>query len=228
MSAVLLMRIQAPLQSWGTQSNFTIRDTGREPSKSAIIGLICAAMGRSRQEPVDDLAGLKMGVRVDREGRLSWDYQIAQNVLQSNLGGKKDSIPSTRYYLADAVFLVGLEGETELLQKIHHALQHPKWQLFFGRKAFPPAQPIWLQDGIREGEELSEVLKTYPWLVHPDKTRNRPSTLRLILEDAHGLEARTDQPISFAERKFGQRRVNISLIPCPEKSIEEEPCTYPG
>ena len=36
----LLMRIAAPMQSWGTQSNFTVRDTGLEPSKSGIIGLI--------------------------------------------------------------------------------------------------------------------------------------------------------------------------------------------
>ena len=32
--STLLMRLAGPMQSWGTQSRFTVRDTGREPSKS--------------------------------------------------------------------------------------------------------------------------------------------------------------------------------------------------
>ena len=64
----LLMRMRAPMMSWGDHSRFTIRDTRREPTKSAVIGLLCAALGRPRLEPVDDLAALKMGVRIDREG----------------------------------------------------------------------------------------------------------------------------------------------------------------
>ncbi|MEZ4540218.1 MAG: type I-E CRISPR-associated protein Cas5/CasD, partial [Chloroflexota bacterium] len=66
----LLLQCVAPLQAWGTQSNFSVRDTGREPSKSGIVGLLCAALGRPRAEPVADLAGLRMGVRVDREGQI--------------------------------------------------------------------------------------------------------------------------------------------------------------
>ena len=55
----LLLRSVAPLQAWDTQSNFSTRTTGREPTKSGIIGLICAALGIPRSEPVDDLAMLK-------------------------------------------------------------------------------------------------------------------------------------------------------------------------
>ena len=44
----LLLRCIGPLQSWDTQSRFDVRTTGREPSKSGIIGLICAALGRPR------------------------------------------------------------------------------------------------------------------------------------------------------------------------------------
>ncbi|MFQ5421285.1 MAG: type I-E CRISPR-associated protein Cas5/CasD, partial [Anaerolineae bacterium] len=69
----LLLRCVAPLQAWDTQSNFGVRTTGREPSKSGIIGLLCAALGRPRAEPVADLAALKMGVRVDQEGRILRD-----------------------------------------------------------------------------------------------------------------------------------------------------------
>ena len=41
----LLLRLVGPMQSWGTTSRFDQRDTGKEPSKSGIVGLLAAAMG---------------------------------------------------------------------------------------------------------------------------------------------------------------------------------------
>ena len=57
----LLLRLVGPMQSWGTTSRFDERDTQLEPSKSGVLGLICAALGRDRSEPVEDLAALRMG-----------------------------------------------------------------------------------------------------------------------------------------------------------------------
>ena len=102
----LLLRLQGPLQSWGTTSRFDERDTQLEPSKSGVLGLVCAALGRDRCEPVDDLAALIMGVRVDREGVVLRDYQTATGIL--NAAGKVDmnrTVVSPRYYLSDAAFL---------------------------------------------------------------------------------------------------------------------------
>ena len=47
--SVLLMRLAGPMQSWGTRSRFSNRDTGLEPSRSGVIGLLCAALGRPRE-----------------------------------------------------------------------------------------------------------------------------------------------------------------------------------
>ena len=49
MTATLLLRLQGPMQSWGTTSRFDERDTQLEPSKSGVLGLVCAAIGRDRQ-----------------------------------------------------------------------------------------------------------------------------------------------------------------------------------
>ena len=108
----LLLRLAGPMQSWGTTSRFDERDSQLEPSKSGVLGLVCAALGRYRAEPLDDLARMKMGVRVDREGLLMRDYQTIKPPYRRANGGqeKKDPIVSPRYYLADATFLVGLEG----------------------------------------------------------------------------------------------------------------------
>ncbi len=81
--ATLLLRCVAPLQAWDTQSRFGVRTTGREPSKSGIVGLLCAALGRPRWQPIDDLAALKMAVRVDKEGHVLRDFHTAMNILKA-------------------------------------------------------------------------------------------------------------------------------------------------
>ena len=220
---VLLLRLSGPMQSWGVQSRFSVRDTGLEPSKSGVVGLLCAALGRRRDDPVADLARLTMGVRVDQEGILARDFHTAMNVLKAG-GGIKDTEPSTRYYLADARFLVGLEGDDlNLLQELHTALRDPVWPLYLGRKAFVPGEPVWLPDGLRPGEDLETALWDYPWLGWD--TKKYPDQVRLVLEDRDGPEVRPDQPLSFAERRFAPRRVRTEFIPAPP--VKEEPCTSP-
>ena len=218
--AVLLLRLVGPMQSWGTQSHFSIRDTGREPSKSGVIGLLCAALGRPRSEPVDDLAALRMGVRVDVEGKLLRDYHIAQNVLKADGRTVKDTEPSNRYYLADARFLVGLEGEEALLRRLYEALRAPVWPLYLGRKAFVPSEPVWLRDGLRPGERLEAALEAYPWL--GSDPRRKGERLRYVIEDPKGVEAIHDQPLSFAERRFVFRRLRRGFFPAPALNLNEE------
>ena len=207
--STLLIRLQGPLQSWGVSSLFTLRDSAREPSKSGVIGVICAALGRPRDADLSDLSGLRMGVRVDREGVLQKDYQIAQDVYKASGSGTKKSETSERFYLADAAFLVGLEGPLPLLQEIHTALNSPHWTLYLGRKAFPPGKPVWVKDGLRD-ISLEDSLKTFPALV-PDP----PKMMRLVLESDSGEFARVDIPTSFFERRFSSRRVSVSRITAP-------------
>ena len=205
----LLIRLSGPMQSWGVQSRHAIRDTGLEPSKSGVVGLLCAALGRPRSAPLDDLAALRMAVRVEREGLLSRDYHVAQNVLRAG-GGTKPTEPSTRYYLADALFLVGLESsDTALLARLQEALQHPVWPLSLGRKAFVPAEPVFLPDGLKTGTALLEALAAFPYLGRGEP----PASLRMVIEDTAGELVRHDQPLSFEERRFSPRRVRVAFLP---------------
>ena len=215
---VLLLRLVGPLQSWGVQSRFSVRDTGLEPSKSGVIGLLCAALGRPRHASLGDLAALRMGVRVDQEGLLRYDFHTAQQVLKAG-GGIKDTEPSRRYYLADAKFLVGLAGESdELLRIVHQALAEPVWPLCLGRKAFVPGEPVWLEDGLRLGTELEEALREYPSLGHKSE-----ESFRLVLEHDEGREVRPDQPISFARRVFGERRVRTTFLASSLPVVQADP-----
>jgi CRISPR system Cascade subunit CasD len=134
----LLLRMRAPMMSWGDHSRFTIRDTRREPTKSAVIGLLCAALGRPRWESVDDLAVLKMGVRVNQEGLIQCDYHTVMDSIKSS-GSKGDTVLSDRYYVADADYLVGLEGDASKLAELDAALQSPCWQLKTQKYKLPEA-----------------------------------------------------------------------------------------
>lgn len=192
MSALtLLLRLAGPMQSWGTQSHFTRRDTGLEPSKSGVIGLLCAALGRPREAPVDDLVALQMGVRVDHEGTLQVDFQTAGGSPRgrgvagtagasggrgaygvAEFSGGVRTVISRRAYLADASFLVGLEAaspeQEQLLRTLDAALAHPFWPLFLGRKSYVPAEPVRLPDSPPLGPGLTSLplraaLLGYPW-----------------------------------------------------------------
>ena len=68
--SVLLIRLAGPMQSWGDSSRYARRTTRREPTKSGIVGLIASALGRTREDPVDDLAQLELAVRVEQPGQL--------------------------------------------------------------------------------------------------------------------------------------------------------------
>jgi CRISPR system Cascade subunit CasD len=216
--SVLLMRLAGPMQSWGTRSRFSNRDTGLEPSRSGVIGLLCAALGRPREAPLDDFLPLKMAIRVDREGRLMRDYHTAQNVRRADpTKGTQDTVLSERFYLADADFLIGLEGDRALLERLDAALRRPVWALFLGRKAFVPALPV--VEGVRDGELLM-VLSSHGWRKLHRGEKPPVKSLRGVVEVPYGTgEPRPDVPLSFVsrDRRFGVRHVRVDpeLFPIP-------------
>ncbi len=215
--ATLLLRLAGPMQAWGTTSRFDERDSGLEPSKSGVLGLICAALGRDRSLPVDDLAALRMAVRVDREGLLMRDYQTAIGVMQAS--GKpalRRPVVSPRFYVSDAVFLVGLEGERPLLETLQSALRNPVWPLTLGRKAMFPSLPVWLPEGVQD-EDLITVLARWPRMAS-SRHEHKGMAVRLMIEDPSEGAVRLDQPIApFSERRFGPRFVKPEVIHVPDQ-----------
>ena len=186
---VLLLRLEGPLQSWGVRSRWDVRDTGSEPTKSGIVGLLGCALGYpmndTRLETEVD-AGLLFGVRVENQGRVMRDFQTITDFLPTSGGGFKhgggtatsleglrknpESEPATilspRFYLEDASFLVALsakEGYSGLLQKCAEALEKPFWPLFLGRKACVATRPIFEEYSMVKYEDLRDALTRHPW-----------------------------------------------------------------
>jgi len=224
--STLLLRLSGPMQSWGTASRFDQRDTGKEPSKSGVIGLLAAALGIDRENWIDlkPLAFLSMGVRHDRPGVPKRDYQTAgcarqYEIIKADGTLSKDGVVSHRYYLADATFLVALEGDDrQLLKKAHAKLCNPTWPLALGRKSYLPSDPIWIEDGVQDAR-LQDVLKQWPWIASQRKWEELPDNLLVSIESGDGSGVlRMDQPLSsFAERRFGARFVRSEWIPFPQE-----------
>lgn len=218
----LLLRLAGPMQSWGTTSRFDQRDTGKEPSKSGVVGLLAAALGIDREvwdNELKSLAALTMAVRHDRPGMLKSDYQTAgcaatDKMRRADGSLSDDGVTSHRHYLADAVFLVGLQGpDRNLLERAHAALKNPAWPLALGRKSYVPSEPVWLDHGVVDAP-LLEALAARPWLSTARRGETAPERFLVSIESADGSGAlRIDQPLSsFAERRFGARYVRSEWV----------------
>lgn len=209
----LALRLAAPLQSWGASSRFVRRTTEPWPTKSALVGLFAAAMGRRRVDPIEDLLELRFGIRVDQPGQLLRDFQTARS-----LDGARTMPLSTRYYLADAVFLAVVGGPEEILEPVSQALQRPAFPLYLGRRSCPPAGRFHL--GLRD-DEVFDVLRNEPWLAsasHRSRFHGNVVQLDAVVDadavpsdhDAPGVDLTVrDEPVSFDPelRQYEWRRI---------------------
>jgi CRISPR system Cascade subunit CasD len=219
--STLLLRLAGAMQSWGTTSRFDQRDTGKEPSKSGVVGLLAAALGIDRENWTDlePLTRLSMGTRHDRPGVPKRDFQTAQQIISADRSKIHETAVTTRDYLADAVFLVGLEGaDRSLMEQLHAALRDPVWPLALGRKSYVPSESIWIEDGLQDAR-LRDVLARWPWIASQRKWEEPPEKLLVSFESEDGTGVlKMDQPLSsFAERRFGSRFVRSEWIPLPQE-----------
>lgn len=208
------------MQSYGTQDRYSVRTTDREPSLSAVVGLIVGALGRPVTDPIDDLAGLKMGVRTDRPPEIIMDYHTVEGG-KAGTREKGDQAITHRYYLADAIFLVGLEGRADDLVRISNALERPSETLFLGRMCCTPSMPLTLPDGLRNSD-LETTLREYPWVTKRVVTGPVPARLKLQLpadiETATAM--RMDYPLSLVPGRsaYAPRYVRDTWTARPESS----------
>jgi CRISPR system Cascade subunit CasD len=153
----LFLRLEGPLQSWGDhQSKFVVRRTAGAPTKSGVVGMLCAALGVARAEAAAEwlprLCGLRMGLRIDRPGVRWWDYHTvgagyglltAEGKIKTTAStGEIETLVSRREFLCDASFLVALQGDPVLIDELETALRNPKWTPYLGRKCCPPSRPL--------------------------------------------------------------------------------------
>lgn len=206
----LLLRFAGPLQAWGTDSKFETRNTQREPSRSGAIGMIAAAMGRGRDDSISDLSSLKYGVRIDQRGTILKDYHTAHHPTDG-----KRAFVTNRHYLENGCFLVGLEGNEDVLREIDVAIKRPFYPLFLGRRSCPPSGRISL--GLRD-KDLFDALRDEPWQASEwyRTLAPRKVSLEIVCECNPGNSSMLvrDNPVSFSQerRSYSFRGVERTLV----------------
>jgi CRISPR system Cascade subunit CasD len=159
----LLLWLEAPLQSWGSDSRFGRRDTLNFPTRSGILGLILCALGASgeQRELLERFGAFTQTVysfMVRQRESLLCDFQMVGSgyddtdpwlslLIPKTSEGKKAVGGGTkmtyRYYLQDARFGVILEFPEDLSDQVVSALQNPVFDLYLGRKDCVPTDFIY-------------------------------------------------------------------------------------
>jgi CRISPR system Cascade subunit CasD len=213
-AACLALRLQGPLQSWGYEDRFNWRKTGLLPTKSAILGLCCAALGagrgseRERQwlprlNALDCLLIALPRCPADKPliVRRQEDYHTVQNTRTAD-GKIKDTHITRRTYLNDASFAALLTGDAAALGELAAALEDPVWGIWLGRKACIPSAPVFRGLYESQAAALAAALGGKPLAGF---TRQREAC-----GFAEGTDTIQDTPITFADpRRFAPRRVKL-------------------
>lgn len=163
MTEFLVFQLYSPLVSWGDVAIGEVRQSFVHPSKSAVLGLIAGSLGIRRDEEAKLGAlrdSLTIAMRLDASGSSLRDYHSAQVPVHSRArdrATRKDEIEygplttilTSRDYRTDSLSTIAVRMRPERndatdisLTDIAHALNHPIFAPFLGRKACPPALPM--------------------------------------------------------------------------------------
>ena len=232
-ASYLLFQLYGPMASWGDVAVGEVRPTFDHPSKSAVLGLVAAALGirRSDKEKHQALASqYRFAARLDVPGRLLRDYHtiaVPEKSASTRRGELQrrdlNTIQSYRDYRCDARATACLWTETAEprwgLQQMRQALEEPEFTLYLGRKACPPALP--LDPTVTEAPSLREAFASTSQSDDPftEALMAGRDTVRLYWEETEnsGLEAdqtqtRRDQPVSRARWQFAERSEQYTSI----------------
>lgn len=239
----LVFQLQAPLSAWGETAVGEFRPTANYPSESALVGLLAAALGIRREEEVAHAAlrkGYGFAIGVLSSGRLLRDYHTAQvpgrvslknrphNSRRDELNLPKDelnTILSTRDYRQDAASVVAVQvrdGAPYALSYVAQALAKPRFTLYLGRKACPPALP--LNPQMIAAENALTALQAYQQALAERGGATALALERMVWGEGiesgatHDLEVvRKDRVLSRDHWQFGDRIEYVALAPQGEQ-----------
>jgi CRISPR system Cascade subunit CasD len=174
----LVFQLYGVLASWGDIAVGEHRPSLGHPTKSAVTGLLAAALGIHREDDaehvkLDQHYGVAVCVRAP--GELLRDYHTVQVP-----GGKREyttrrdelltdklnlnTILSQRDYRTDALYQIAVwcadNDAPHTLETLRKKLQKPHFPLYLGRKSCPVSLP--LNPVILSGVSLKQAFDEYP------------------------------------------------------------------
>lgn len=223
----LILRLDGPMQAWGTHTFEDFRPSNLFPTRSGLLGLLGACLGIDRRDHagLEQLAAsVELTVRVDgsvlrpetekpilKAAVKLPDYHTVIEARRANRPPKKgETIQSWREYLFDAAFTVAIgekPGAPITLEAIAHALRRPCFTPVLGRRACPITRPL-LDNGPVDAADAKAAL-----------ANALPSGGMIYAEGEWGSEQPMrirDVPMHGRHRQFGTRQVYVH---------KEKPCS---
>ncbi len=213
----LVLYLAGPLQSWGADSRFDLRETLPYPTKSGIFGMLLAASGDSGPQ-VELLAQMAentvMTVYCFRNNGRLHDFHMVGNGYNKDDKWESLNIPlkenrnkgtklTRRYYLQDAAFCVLIQMPDDLAEKFSAALQNPVYDLYLGRKCCIPSAMIFQGNMATESEALEKIRSLA-------ETYQLKAAMRIseLPEKEPGCRLLNDVPVEFGlHRRYRDRWV---------------------
>lgn len=164
MTQFCLINLYGPMAGYGGIAVGDMRPSWTRPSRSAVLGMVAAALGirRDDEEAQTKLqTGYGFSVMVLQPGIMMQDFHTIQSAHSSSVKklnhvmtrrdemnlGDPDTILSRREYLCDhisvaCIWIRDLESAQYSLEEIADAFKKPVFCLYLGRKSCPPALPV--------------------------------------------------------------------------------------
>ena len=223
MAEHLVFTLCAALGAMGELAGHERRGSLTWPGRSAVIGLVAAAMGirRGNDDAFARLDALRMAVGVIDDGVPLRDYHTVETIPTA-AARKPDSRPSAiaragrntnttitlRDYRVGVAYAVALgpgPGWTGALEDLARGLRQPAFTLYLGRKSCPLAAPPAPRIVRAEGPLQALSLAVRPPFGHQGALRLIASDERLSQDDVQ--DSRNDLPVERAKWHFAQRTV---------------------
>jgi len=150
------------MSAYGLQTFDVHRRVNHFPTRSAIMGLLGAAKGITRErflELFELSQQLKIAVQVNHSGEKITDYHTVQ-FFRSPLGKiQKGTKPTYREYWCDSEYTFAITGDNEVISTLENDIKYPKFILFQGRKSCPLTRPLF--ESIIDDDNPANALKKY-------------------------------------------------------------------
>lgn len=200
MTQWLIFRLEAPMASFGEEPGNAARGTAQTPTKSALCGLVGAALGVLRDDGEGQHAlaeHYRFVVRADQTGVLLRDFHTYQSLPSAKgkpqtraaaLKQEDDLVTSItrRDYRADVAYTVALRAAVQVprwsLETIKGALQRPVFALSLGRRSCPLGAP--LGPVLAEADDGPEAMRLYE--------RHWSDGRKLVIGKVHSAEVPED------------------------------------
>ena len=234
----LLLWLEAPLQSWGFDSRYGRRDTLEFPTRSGILGLICAARGaggpqtewlaamsafgqhvlcykRPSKSDAVDLSSERMidfqTVGTGYDEKNSWlSLFIPKTVNGTKPRGNSNGSKLTyRHYLQDVSFAVIIEASEKLGKEIEAALLQPCWDIYLGRKNCVPTDLVYR--GMFSSDE--KAIQAAQTIASEKGLLQTKEVLDGYFPDKGEALTLHDVPLQFGQEKRYKDRW-VTIIPC--------------